>query len=117
MESFLINVRLLVEFLGVQPSSKKADASAASLDPAWQPPKDTELALRLKEHWRFASKHVVHFSDQSHLWQTLNRRRLDSIADDVLTLWDDYATLAAHPMIQRRGNFTVFGDLDASEGT
>ncbi|WP_431236730.1 hypothetical protein ACQ86B_17520 [Mycolicibacterium aichiense] len=95
----------MIEFLGIK-TAGKGDASAARLDPAWSPPGNPATVKALTAHWELATKHVVHFSNQSHVWKSLNRRRLDFIADDVLTVWDDYAAIAAHPMIQRRGQFT-----------
>jgi hypothetical protein len=107
MYGFMVNVRLLIEFLGIT-RGRTGDAIAAKLDPAWQPPSDQATVQTLIKHWTLATKHAVHFSNESHIWPSMNRSQLDGISDDVLTVWDQYAVLAAHPMIQRRGQFTIW---------
>jgi hypothetical protein len=77
IQDFLVNVRLMIEFLGIRPG-RNGDA-AAEFDPAWQPPSDPATVQTLLGHWELATKHVVHFSDESYVWKTLNQRRLERL--------------------------------------
>ena len=115
IESFLINVRTMVEFLGIRPPSQfPTDFSAKDVLPTWSPPTqtgdDAATWTRLNDHWDTASKSVMHLTDfsvQSDVVPT--RQLLEEIADDVLTLWERFAEQAEFaPLVWRRGQDKAF---------
>jgi hypothetical protein len=114
IESFFINVRTMVEFLGIRPPSRATDFSAKDVAHTWSPPTmtgdDAATWTRLNDHWDTASKSVMHltnFSVQSNVVPT--RQLLDEIADDVLTLWERFAEHVEYrPRLWRRGQDKAF---------
>lgn len=59
LESWLVHVRLLLEFLLIHPANKTKDFSAR--DFGWEGPQSADHQ-RLKNLWQVASSHLVHFS-------------------------------------------------------
>ncbi|MFJ1545868.1 hypothetical protein [Streptomyces sp. NPDC088246] len=57
-ESFMVNVRLVADFLFKKREPK--DLRAVDLVPGWKA--DTEAGKRIGEWWDLASKHVMHLS-------------------------------------------------------
>jgi hypothetical protein len=117
VESFFVNVRCLLEFLGIHPAER--DRSARDLlGSGWKPPVDKPTQDRLHEHWRIATQHTVHFGqvrtkakDGTVETVPVERADLEAIADDVLTLWDKFvaeinkAGLMYKSTLRKRGNF------------
>lgn len=79
LESWLVHVRLLVEFLLIRPANQGKDFSTK--DFGWDGSVSPENA-RLKEFWQLASSHLVHFSR-------------DRTPDDVYDLEAEDTSLAA----------------------
>lgn len=124
VESFFVNVRALVEFLGVKPAPQ--DRSARDLLSTWTLPADQQLLDRLGEHWAVASRHVMHFGQKRTKAEDGTSERigteqadLKKIADDVLTVWDafvdavDNAGLMYKFTLAKRGTFPFWN----SDGT
>ena len=96
VESFFVNVRSLIEFLGIKPAAR--DRAAVDLLPNWTPPVDQPTRNRLERYWLTASKHLMHFGqvrtkqeDGTVEVVDVEKATLEAIADDVLTLWDKFA--------------------------
>ncbi len=115
IESFFVNVRALVEFLGIRGLSRfPTDCSATDILPTWSPPTNTGADAatwtKLNDHWETASKSVMHLTDfrvQSDVVPT--QEMLDEMADDVLALWERFAEqVEAHPFLWRRGQNNAF---------
>ena len=93
VQSFFVNVRSLIEFLGIIKPAKE-DRSASDLLPNWTPPEDDEARrTRLVQHWRTASQHLMHFGQartkrEDGTVEVVNVEKADlqAIADDVLGL-------------------------------
>jgi hypothetical protein len=104
LEAFLVHVRSMVEFFGVRrPNSR--DFTAKSLVPDWKPPVDAEME-RLNGYWATASQQVMHFSnfrtlqpDGAWLMLTPEDPIVDAMSDDLLTVWDRFATALDDPQI------------------
>jgi hypothetical protein len=114
VESFMINVRTMVEFLEITPPSRFAtDFSAKDLSPTWSPPtqaNDASIWTKLNEHWETASKSVMHLTDYSVKSENVpTRQLLDQMADDVLTVWERFAKdVEFTPLVWRRGQNKAF---------
>jgi len=115
IESFFVNVRALVEFLGIRgPSRFPTDCSATDILPTWSPPTNTGADAatwtKLNDHWETASTSVMHLTDfrvQSDVVPT--QEMLDEMADDVLALWERFAEqVEARPFLWRRGQNNAF---------
>jgi hypothetical protein len=106
LDSFYVNVRLLVEFLEVEPASR--DASAADtlpkIYPPWRPTLGRPERNRLRAYHNDTSKHVVHFSWLRRNEIAVNRAGIRQIATDVLAVWDQFAIATAHPLVPRTAN-------------
>jgi hypothetical protein len=114
VESFLINVRTMVEFLEIRPPSRfSTDFSAKDLLPTWSPPtqaNDAAAWTKLNDHWETASKSVMHLTDFSvQSEHVATRQLLDQMADDVLTVWERFAKDVEYkPLVWRRGQSKAF---------
>jgi hypothetical protein len=111
IESFFVNVRTTVEFLGIRSDGRESpptDISAKAVAPTWSPPTktgdDAATWKRLNYHWDLASKSVIHLTDSSVQSDVVpTRQLLDEIADDVLTLWERFAEHVEYkPLLWRR---------------
>jgi hypothetical protein len=118
LECFFVHVRTLIEFLGgVRPKdSRDWSAQDTLTNTSWTPRLDAPLKARLNDHWEMASQHLVHFSkkrvvDQSghYVEPKTDRSDLDAIADDVLGVWDQYATESNDLLVPHRAKFAVWG--------
>jgi hypothetical protein len=129
VECFFVHVRSIIEFLGIRPA-KSGDRSAVDLLGAWSPPTDNGPRAAqwqtLNDHWLTASKHVMHFSEVrtkqengTYISVRVELPDLEAIADDVLTLWDEFsdqvaaADLMVKWAIPKRGGFRLWNQ----EGT
>lgn len=122
VECFFVHVRTLIEFLEVRPTGDNRDRSARDtrLDAKgrptnWRPTLDPALAARLKDDWDTTSAHLVHFSkrrvfdEQGHFVPVSTELAdLEAIADDVLAVWDQYATESNHPLVPHRADFRLW---------
>lgn len=105
IEGFYANARSLIEFLGHR--SKPHDSSAKDIDPSWQFPSDPATVKKLESHWQSATKHAVHYTkERVQTFVEVNEQTMKNIADDVLTVWDQFAANAPDPL-PTRGNFPV----------
>jgi hypothetical protein len=104
IESFYVNVRTLLEFFGVwqpkagQPKAgqPKKDSTAVDILPTWSHNLTPAAEARLLEHWLDASKHLVHFSKTKRTQEVRpTEAYIRAVADDVLVVWDRFATLSA----------------------
>lgn len=89
-ESWLIHARLLIEFLGIEGNSRGRDFNAAMF--GWEPPAGNYEDL--KEVWRDASRHLVHFSKEREPeegWTNTRARydvgRMAAVGEQVLALF------------------------------
>jgi hypothetical protein len=104
LDSFYVNVRLLIEFLEVQPDRR--DSSAAdtllNISPSWRPSLTAAERKRLVRYKEDASKHVVHFSKTLRTNEIqVNRPGIRQVATDVLAVWDQFAIASAHSLVPR----------------
>jgi hypothetical protein len=115
---FFVQVRTLIEFLGGVRPKNSLDLSAQDTltDISWTPRLDDTLKTRLDDHWQMASRHLVHFSknrvvaESGHYVEPkTDRRDLEAIADDVLEVWDQYATESNDLLVPHRAKFAVRG--------
>jgi hypothetical protein len=106
LDSFYVNVRLLIEFLEVR--ADKRDASAADtlpgVSPPWTPTLTAAEKTALLGYHDDTSKHVVHFSIQRTHQIQVTKDGIQTIADDVLAVWDQFAIASAHPLVARRAD-------------
>lgn len=114
IDAFFVNVRALVEFLGIKKSDPTKDFSAIDVAPEWVAVISLEERKRLVEYWQIASQHLMHFSrsrvkqdGMATLQVNVELAELTSIADDVLALWDQYAVHVAHPLSPPRAGFNL----------
>ena len=119
VQSFLVNVRSLIEFLGIKPAAR--DRSASDLLPNWTPPVDQATRTRLEQHWTTPSQHLMHFGkprtkkeDGTVEVVSVEKADLEAIANDVLDLWDEFAEqahqaqLMVNWVIRKRGSFIIW---------
>lgn len=119
VQSFFVNVRSLLEFLRIHPA--EGDRSARDLLPRWTPSVDPATRTRLEQHWRTATKHLVHFGqvrtkqeDGTVEVVNLQKAALQTIAGDVLGLWDEFAeqvdraNMMFTGVIRKRGSFFIW---------
>jgi hypothetical protein len=120
LECFFTHVRTLIEFLGgVRPKDhldRDRSAQDTLTNANWTPSLDEELKGQLDKYWVMASEHLVHFSknrvidDHGLYVQPLtDPRDLEAIADDVLEVWDQYATESDDLLVPHRARFAVSG--------
>ncbi|MGW6332451.1 hypothetical protein [Nocardia rhamnosiphila] len=114
VECFFAHVRSLIEFL-----KDSRDFDAGDILSGWTPSVDAAKQARLKNDWLNASRQVMHFSKErvtSEIGQAtavpIDRASLDRMADDVLSVWDDYATQLNHPASPKRADFTLWNTSD-----
>ncbi|WP_157120780.1 hypothetical protein [Nocardia fusca] len=110
VECFFAHVRSLIEFLKVKPSDSR-DFNAGDILSGWAPSVDAAKQARLTNDWLNASRQVMHFSKErvrSEIGPAtavpIDRASLDRMADDVLSVWDDYATQLNHPASAKRAD-------------
>jgi hypothetical protein len=124
VQSYFVNVRSLIEFLGIKPAPR--DRKASDLLPNWAPSVDQAAKTRLLQHWRTATKHLVHFGQvrtkqEDGTVEVVNVEKADlqTIADDVLALWDEFAdqvdraNMMVAWVIRKRGSFMIW-DADGT---
>lgn len=109
IESFYVNVRTLIEFLGVRPA--KGDVSAADTLPlGWTPTLSQPERAELLRHWDDASKHLVHFSKlRTTVTVDTEEPAIRRMADNVLAVWDQFAVASAHGLVPLRADLTLYG--------
>lgn len=112
LDSFFVNVRALIEFLEIKPAAK--DFAASTVLPGWKPRVDAAEKQRLIDVWAVASHQLVHFGshrvkhdDGTSMPVDVSLEALDRIADDVLTVWDQYATKLDNSWSPRRADFSL----------
>jgi hypothetical protein len=118
LECFFVHVRTLTEFLGIRQQTDSRDRSARDTlkNNNWTPTLDAALRARLDADWEMVSQHVVHFAKTRVLDETgrvvvpkTERSDLERVADDVLAVWDQYATESNHHLVPHRSRFgTLF---------
>lgn len=113
LESFFVHVRAMIEFLEVKPTGRKSDYSASTLVADWSPSTDPRNQ-RLVEYWETASQHLMHFSrkrvkQESGIWESpdVEPANLAAMADDVLAVWDEFATVLTNPFAPVRKYLNV----------
>lgn len=118
LECFFTHVRTLIEFLGgVRPkSSLDLSAQDTLTNASWTANLDPPLKARLDDHWQMASQHLVHFSKNRvidtnghYAEPKTDRQDLEAIADDVLGVWDQYATESNDLLVPPRAGFALNG--------
>ncbi|WP_432079674.1 hypothetical protein [Streptomyces sp. YPW6] len=97
IESFWVNVRLLVEFL-VKLTHDSRNADARALVPDWQKPTG-DTADRLLKDWNTASAHVMHFANERAPEDLadidpITDEDLKRVARDVRTVYDQFCQAA-----------------------
>jgi hypothetical protein len=101
--------------LGVRrKDSRDRSAQDTLTNTSWTASLNALLKDRLNHHWEMASQHLVDFSkrrvvDQSgrYVEPKTGRRDLEAIADDVLGVWDQYATESNDLLVPHRAKFAV----------
>ena len=105
IEGFYANVRSLIEFLGVQGIKRRKNAVyAGQIKPAWKPVNSPML----RGHWIDATTHAMHFTEDRFQPIEVDQEALEKVAKDVLAVWDQFATMANDPLIERSGHFTRY---------
>jgi hypothetical protein len=117
LECFFVHVRTLIEFLGIRaPDPRDRSARDTLANTNWTPTLDAGLRARLDADWEMVSQHLVHFSKARVLDETgravvpsTDRSALERIANDVLAVWDQYATESNHNLlVPHRSEFGMF---------
>jgi hypothetical protein len=113
MECFFGSVRTLIEFLLIKPTERAGDLTTrhtlCSSRSMWEPKyADPYLKGRLGGTWALASKHQAHFTISRPAELRFSEQDLRQIADEVLTVWDQFATASNHPDVPHRANFSMF---------
>jgi hypothetical protein len=119
VECFFVHVRGMIEFLGIKPAPR--DRAASDLLPNWTPRVDQPTRARLEDYWLTASQHVMHFGqvrtkqeDGTQVRVAVEQADLEAIANDVLTLWDQFAeevkkaNLMGGLQMPKRGSFKTW---------
>ena len=90
LESFIVNVRLLSEFL-IRGGSM--DHRAHELVPEWSAPPGQQTDRLGAKWWQLASRHVVHLSKQRSKDGPVDDRdqMLRDMRDDALFVWNDFS--------------------------
>jgi hypothetical protein len=90
LDSFYVNVRLLIEFLEVRPAH--GDVSASKTLPGWSTSFLTAADRKgLEGYHKDTSKHVVHFSTKRTNQIAVNTAGILQVVDAVLAVWDEFA--------------------------
>ncbi|WP_163751334.1 hypothetical protein [Mycolicibacterium helvum] len=112
IDAFFSYARTLIEFLMVRPTGDDGDLTAHDVlgTTTWLPDyqADPRLHERLLTVWDLSSKQQGHFSIGRAAALVMGRPELDEIADDVLTIWDQFAQTANHPDTPTRANFNMY---------
>lgn len=115
LEAFFVHVRGLLEFLRVKEANSPLDFSAADILASWTPQIEQAQKKNLLGYWKIASSQLMHFS-RSRVKQEAapqgavdtSREGLQTIADDVLMVWDQFAEQLNHPLAPLRSDFSLF---------
>jgi hypothetical protein len=118
LECFFVHVRTLIEFLGIRPQDARDRSARDTLaNTGWTPTLDAALKARLDADWETISQHLVHFSGSRVLDETGNvvvpstdLAALQRVADDVLAIWDQYATESNNLLVPHRADFGMLFD-------
>lgn len=110
VDCFFLQVRTLIEFLGIKqaraPKGAPADWTAAMTlgMPQWSPPKLSQADHdTLMSYWDQSSKHLAHFFQSRPAPLPIYRDDLDEIADKILGAWDEYADASQNnPLLPHR---------------
>lgn len=130
LECFFAHVRCMLEFLRIRP--QRGDRSALDLLSSWSPPTkdgaDAATWMKLNGHWQTATKHVMHFGlvrtmqdDGTKVSVAVEQADLEAIANDVLTLWDQFAEEVANAglmgslRVPKRGSFRLWNPDGTSQ--
>jgi hypothetical protein len=115
LECFFVHVRTLIEFLEVRPDSRDWSARDTLVNTNWTPTLDAALKARLKADWDLISQHLVDFSRSRVVDETghvvvppTDSSAVARVADDVLAVWDQYATESNHVLVPHRSDFWQF---------
>ena len=110
LDSFFVNVRLLLEFLEACP--QRGDKSASNTlgkGTVWPTAFLTRAKQRkLREYYKDTSKHVVHFSSKRTDQIVATKRKVRAIARTVLALWDEFAKVSSHPLVLKTADLKTF---------
>lgn len=113
LESLFVHVRAMIEFLEVKPTGHTSDYSASTLVADWSPSTDPRNQ-RLVKNWETASQHLMHFSrkrvkQESDIWESpdVEPAALAAMADDLLAVWDEFATVLKNPFAPVRNDLNV----------
>jgi hypothetical protein len=118
LECFFVHVRPLIEFVGIRPPDPRDRSARDTLtNTNWPPTLDAALRARLDADWEMVSQHLVHFSKARVVDETgrvvvpsTDRSSLERIANDVLEVWDQYATASSALLVPHRARFgLLFG--------
>lgn len=103
LDSFFVNLRLLLEFLEACPQPRDKSASnTLGGKTVWPTAFLTPGKKRtLRKYYRETSKHVVHFSSKRTEQITATRRKVRAMSRTVLALWDEFAKVSANPFVPR----------------
>ena len=83
IEGFYVNVRSLIEFLGVKGIRRRRDGVFADkIVTAWKPVSDQATVAKLKKHWVAASTHAAHFTRGRMTWNQVDQQELETVAND-----------------------------------
>jgi hypothetical protein len=116
LECFFVHVRTLIEFLGIRsPDPRDRSARDTLANTNWTPTLDAALRARLETDWEMISQHLVHFSKARVVDEAgkvvlpgTDRSSLERIANDVLAVWDQYATESDDLGVPHRARFGLF---------
>jgi hypothetical protein len=115
LESFFVHVRGLLEFLRVKEADATRDFSALDIVASWTPQIERAQRMKLVGHWVLVSSQLMHFSrsrvkreGEPEVAVDTSREALETIADDVLVIWDQFATQLNHPLAPMRSEFSHF---------
>ncbi|MBF9327702.1 hypothetical protein [Mycobacteroides chelonae] len=100
LDSFYVNIRLLIEFLEVRPAS--GDLSASKTLNGWSTSfLSSAQNQQLQNYHKDTSKHVVHFTKVRVNRITVSSTSIRQVADAVLAVWDEFAKQSQHLLVPR----------------
>jgi hypothetical protein len=112
IECFFGHARTLIEFLLIKPSGHSFDLTARHTlaKSAWTPElePDGQLKKKLTTTWWMASQHQAHFTINRPAELPYGQSDLREIADELLSVWDQFATASDHPDVPHRTDFSMF---------
>lgn len=108
LDSFYVNVRLLIEFLEVRSAGN--DKSATTVTPNWSIAHlSQQQHADLNEYHRLTSKHVVHFTTRRLELIQPSETDIRKVSADVLAVWGDFAELSNNYVVAKLKDLPDFG--------